>query len=689
MASAAEQIAALRGQRPARLGDLLRHPQFSRLARAMAVSSLGDWVGFVAVAALVTRLGGERAGFAVAGVMAARLLPAVLFGLFAGVLVDRFDRKRLMMTADISRGLMYAAMPFLRQLGAIYLLSFLIECFALLWVPAKDASLPNLVPRRQIGNANTVGLITAYGTLPLGGIIFTFLAGLAGTIGIRLDYFANNREFLALWLDGLTFAFSAYMISRLRLRGGPRRREEFRLADAGRDIAGGIRFMREHAMARVMLIGIVMAFTGAGSVMSLGPIFARQALNAGDTGWGILVTSLGVGMGLGMAGLGIVSRLVSKETLFGGAMVGAALAAFVLAAMPSIAPAAALTVVVGACAGMTWVTGYTLLQENISDEFRGRTFATLTVLARLGLFLSLAGFPLLAEVVGDHSITVGDARIDLSGTRIALMVGGAVVLLAGIFSRRGLHRTRIARARPLGLHLRMRKAPPSGMFIAFEGVEGSGKGTQIRLLEEYLESTGRPVLVTREPGGTVLGESLRDAVLRKDHESVDARAEALVFAASRAQHVVSVIRPALAEGKIVLCDRYVDSSLAYQGVARGLGEQDILQLNAWATQGLFPDLVILLHLEPEVGLARKPGEGDRIEDEDDAFHARVSDAYLQLAEEHPERFTVVDADGSLRLGRHDPDRPDSPAPWIPGQDTPPAGTEIPPPPPPPGLEEPG
>ncbi|MEX2458295.1 MAG: dTMP kinase, partial [Actinomycetota bacterium] len=143
-----------------------------------------------------------------------------------------------------------------------------------------------------------------------------------------------------------------------------------------------------------------------------------------------------------------------------------------------------------------------------------------------------------------------------------------------------------------------------------------------------------------------LGERLRDAVLSKDHPVVDARAEALVFAASRAQHVVGVIRPALAEGHVVLCDRYVDSSLAYQGVARGLGEQDILQLNAWATQGLFPDLVVLLHVEPEVGLSRKPEEGDRFESEDETFHAKVADAYLHLAEEHPERFAVIDASAS-------------------------------------------
>ena len=150
-------------------------------------------------------------------------------------------------------------------------------------------------------------------------------------------------------------------------------------------------------------------------------------------------------------------------------------------------------------------------------------------------------------------------------------------------------------------------------------------------------------MVTREPGGTSFGEKLRDTILDTATGAVDARAEALLFAAARAHHVVTVIRPALAEGKVVLCDRYIDSSVAYQGVARGLGEQDVLTLNTWATQGLFPDLTILLNLEPAAGLARAGDELDRIESEDLAFHAKVSEAYLKIADEHPQRFVVVDA----------------------------------------------
>ncbi|MGH2546828.1 MAG: MFS transporter, partial [Actinomycetota bacterium] len=167
MATAAEEIAALRGTKPATFRNLLRDPVFSRLYRAILVSSLGDWIGFVAVVALVTRIGGGSAGFAVSGVMLARLLPSIVFGPFAGVLVDRFDRKRLMVIADVVRGIGYATMPLIPQLPWIYGISFLIECLSLLWTPARDAMIPNLVPRRQLSNANTIALATGYGTLPL------------------------------------------------------------------------------------------------------------------------------------------------------------------------------------------------------------------------------------------------------------------------------------------------------------------------------------------------------------------------------------------------------------------------------------------------------------------------------------------------------------------------------------------
>jgi dTMP kinase len=649
----ADEVAALRGTRSATLRDLFRNQAFSRLLAAMTVSSLGDWVGFVAVTSLVTRLGGGSAGLAISGVMIARTLPAFLFGPLAGVLVDRLDRKRLMIAADIGRGALYASMVFLDDLWAIYALSFVIECLSLVWTPARDASLPNLVPRRQLANANSLGLASTYGTLPLGGIVFTVLVGLSEWVGGRVPFMDDRPEALALLLDAGTFAFSALMVTGIPIRA--RRaavQQRFDASRVWRDTVDGVRFLREDSVAAAMTGGIVVAFAAVGAVLAIGPVFVANTLEAGASGWGIIVTAFGVGMAIGMASSAQVVKVVEREVGFVWSLLAAAAALLLLASMPNLAWAAVLTVWLGAFCGLAWVSGYTLLQLNVADEFRGRTFGSLTVLARGVLFLSLAFFPALSDLL-ERLVTaaleagdffVGGQRFDLSGTRLALWVAAAGVIAAGVGTRAMLKRYRLSRPVALTLVPKLKRPPAIGLFIAFEGVEGAGKGTQIARAEAYLKERHLDVLVTREPGGTRTGEQIRDVLLDPETGTIDPRAEALLFAASRAQTVTAVIRPALAEGKVVICDRYVDSSLAYQGWARGLGEQDVLTLNVWATQGLFPDLVVLLHLEPEKGLLRSTDRPDRMELEGGDFHAKVADAYLKIAEEHPERFVVIDAD---------------------------------------------
>ena len=640
MASIADEVAALRGTKSATLKDLLTNHGFSRLLAAMTVSSLGDWVGFVAVTSLVQSLSGiSTKGLAIGGVMTARMLPAILFGPFAGAFVDRFDRKKIMIAADIARGALYATMAFVHRLGVIFLLSFVIECFSLLWTPARDASLPNLVPRRQLANANSIGLVSTYATLPLGGAVFAVLALISTALGFA------RPETLALLLDGATFAFSALMVSGVPLKAhtsrGP---ERFDLSRIWRDVLDGLRFLREDSIASAMTAGIVIAFAAVGAVLALGPIFVNSTLHAKAAGWGVVVVAFGIGMAIGMAGSNQVTRFIERGLVFTRSLLSAAVALFLLAAMPTFSLATVVTVWLGLFCGLAWVSGYTLLQENVEDEYRGRTFASLTVLSRLGLFASLTFFPILSSAYDAAFPPEPGSNFALSGTRVALWAAGVLVLIAGLNTRRLLGRFRLSRPQPLALVPKLKRPPATGLFIAFEGVEGAGKGTQIRLAEEHIRSLGLDVLVTREPGGTQLGEQIRQVLLDPKTGKLDARAEALLFAASRAQTVTSIIRPALADGKIVLSDRYVDSSLAYQGWARGLGEQDVLTLNVWATQGLFPDLVILLHVEPELGLLRSTEAPDRMELEGQDFHAKVSDAYLKIAEEHPERFVVVEAD---------------------------------------------
>jgi dTMP kinase len=178
------------------------------------------------------------------------------------------------------------------------------------------------------------------------------------------------------------------------------------------------------------------------------------------------------------------------------------------------------------------------------------------------------------------------------------------------------------------------------MFVSFEGLDGCGKTTQARLLSRALEETGVEVVLTREPGGTPLGERIRDLVLHGDH--VAPWAEAALYAAARAQHVEELIRPALARGATVVCDRYVDSSVAYQGAGRELGVEDVLALNLTAVGGLLPDLTFLVEIDIDTALARVGDKGDRIERAEAAFWPRVEQAYRALAARFPERYVVVD-----------------------------------------------
>lgn len=192
----------------------------------------------------------------------------------------------------------------------------------------------------------------------------------------------------------------------------------------------------------------------------------------------------------------------------------------------------------------------------------------------------------------------------------------------------------------------------SGVFIVLEGGEGAGKTTQLELLEEWLTETGRTVLRTREPGGTAIGERIRSLVLDHGQGEVDPRTEALLFAASRAAHVTQKIMPALRSGTVVLCDRYLDSSLAYQGAGRGLGVVQVAQINEWATQGLQPDVTVLLDLDPAVSAERREARdggagGDRIESADIEFHAALRQAFLDRAAAAPGRYLVLDATESV------------------------------------------
>lgn len=189
------------------------------------------------------------------------------------------------------------------------------------------------------------------------------------------------------------------------------------------------------------------------------------------------------------------------------------------------------------------------------------------------------------------------------------------------------------------------------MFITFEGPDGSGKSTVIKKVYEKLINDGYPIILTREPGGTPIAEKIRNVILDNDNTALDARTEALLYAASRRQHLVEKIRPALKEGKIVLCDRFLDSSLAYQGGGRHLGIENVLNVNLFATENTYPDLTLFFNISPEEGLKRvsadKKRVADRLDNENENFHHDVYNAFLKVVNDNKKRIVVIDATKSI------------------------------------------
>lgn len=191
------------------------------------------------------------------------------------------------------------------------------------------------------------------------------------------------------------------------------------------------------------------------------------------------------------------------------------------------------------------------------------------------------------------------------------------------------------------------KRNDSGIFISMEGPDGSGKSTQTKLLYDYLKLSGYDVVLTREPGGTFVGEKIRAIILDKDHHEMGDRTESLLFAASRAQHVDQVIKPALEAGRIVVCDRFIDSSIVYQGYGRGLGDS-VRVINEYAIDGCLPDRTLLLLIDPKTGIDRiAKKDQDRLELMDISFHEKVYQGYLELMDLYPDRIVAVDGKGSV------------------------------------------
>jgi dTMP kinase len=620
----------------------LAYRGFRRLALALVLSSFGDWLGFLATTTLATDLVANKLavqGYAVGGVLAFRLLPAVVLAPFVGVVADRFDRRLTMVVSDFLRFVLFLSIPWVGNLAWLLAATALVEVLSLLWVPAKEASVPKLA-RDRLESANQVSLFATYGTAPVAALLF----GVLGLLSVRTGESAAN---LALYANAGTFAFAAVQV--WRIREIPTRAEVSGHVDAPptvvTSIREGLRFARTSPLVRGLLVGMFGALAATGAVVGNGKLFTDKILAGGEASYALLFGSVFVGIAGGVA---VGPRLLggmSRRRAFGPAIAGAGLCLGFMSVVPVLALVDFAVLLLGFFAGIAYVLGLTLLGAEVEDAVRGRTFGLVNSLMRISLLASVAAAPAAAGAIGVHRY--GD--FDVNGVSVTLLVGGLLAVGVGILSFRTMNDLPGVPLRHdlLGLlRLGSRRRPTyPGVFVVFEGGEGAGKSTQLRRLADVLIERGHDVAVTREPGATEVGARIRSLLL-DPATSLSPRAEALLYAADRAQHVATLVLPALERGAVVLSDRYVDSSLAYQGAGRALELDEVAELSEWATQGLQPRLTVLLDVDPTVGLGRATGAPDRIEQESLAFHQAVRQGFLDLAAADPARYLVLDASQS-------------------------------------------
>jgi dTMP kinase len=635
--------------------SVLAIKSFRRLWISLSLSSLGDWLGFLATTSLASQLTHSYSDklYAVAGVLFVRLLPALFIGPVAGAFADRFNRRTTMVVTDVIRFGLLLSIPLELHLWWLLVASFLIECASLFWIPAKEASIPNLVPRSQLESANQLNLVTTFGFGAVAAALFAALAFVNRVLAHDLSFFRTNPVNLALYIDALTFLVSALTIVNLREISSVRPPG----MDAGesgeqiglfRSITEGVRFLGTQRWLKGLVLGIAGA-TGAGAaVIGLSQRFAHD-LQGGNAAYGTLFGAVFIGLASGMF---LGPRLIgtfSRRRIVGLGIFACGVTLSIEAVVPNLALAILTTVMMGFWAGLVWVVALTLVGSEVSDDIRGRTFAFIYNLMRLVLLVMVVAAPAIAGAIGPHMVTVDQSRIRLDGVTVTLFGAGLLAVGLGLVCYRLMDdrpdvslwvdlAAAVRRHRP-----QLGRGTPGGLFIVFEGGEGAGKSTQVRRLAAAIGALGHDVVVTFEPGATPTGARLREILLDRETAGLSPVAEALLYAADRAQHVSSVVRPALERGAVVVSDRYVDSSIAYQSGGRGLSESDVRRLSTVATGGLRPDLTVLLDVPPEIGLRRLSGPGDRIEVEAVEFHHRVRRTFLALASQSRERYLIVDA----------------------------------------------
>ncbi len=426
------------------LRQLLAIRPFRNLLAAGTISSFGDWLALLATTALAAELaaGGVAQYLAVSGVFILRIAPAVVLGPFAGVVADRLDRRRTMIVGDLLRFALFVSIPIVGTLWWMYAAIVVIECISLFWNPAKDATLPNLVPPARLELANQLGLVGSYGTAPVAALVFSALSLLSGPLRTVLPGLDPEGVFLAIYVNGATFLISAAIVWRLTF---PARAASETLAGQSilRTVTDGLRVVQERPFVRGLIAGMLGAFAGGGLVIGLATRFVKD-MGAGAPGYGMLFVAVFTGMALGIVGGPRVLADLSRPRVFGAALTTAGVVLLVLAVVPVLLVALPLATVLGAVIGVAWVVGYTLLGLTVEDEVRGRTFALVQSLDGVVLVAVLAVAPFLAAGFDamlslPRTVSLGTVELTYTGAMAAFLVAGLGMCAAGFTAWRTMN----------------------------------------------------------------------------------------------------------------------------------------------------------------------------------------------------------------------------------------------------------
>ncbi|MET9909560.1 dTMP kinase [Streptomyces sp. NPDC006476] len=661
---------------------LLRQPQLKRLWSAHLVGSVGDTLALLVLVLLALQaaisegsFGGSYRGvaFAVATVFGVRILATLLFGaVLLGPLTSLtsqegpLDRRWTMVGADAVRVLALIVAPLWidwtpdNALAILLVTAFVTGVAERFWTVSRESAAPALLPAPPLEGATVrplpdhmdalrrLALRTAFVAIPLAAVALVVTGLLNNLLGSGIAWFAQHQAALASYVAAGLFAASLSVLTYLELPATRTPRARSPLEGLRRPRTGeGVDKGRTGAIP--LLVLACAAVAGAVSAAVAVAVLHAKDLHGGPVLYGLLVLALTGGVVVGIRTAPKVLVSLSRRRLLALAIAFTGVTLLAAGLVPDVTTVLLILALAGIGAGVAANTGHTLLDQEAEDYRRARTTEHLHAVVRVSVALGAVIAPVVAAGIGPHRLENGRFVFAHGGAAFTLMLVGALLLpvaalvLAKVDDRSGVPLRHDLRDALRGGDDPVTAPAANGFFIALEGGDGAGKSTQAEALAEWIRAKGHEVVVTREPGATPVGKRLRSILLDVSSAGLSHRAEALLYAADRAEHVDTVVRPALERGAVVISDRYIDSSVAYQGAGRDLSPTEIARINRWATDGLVPHLTVLLDISPEIARERFTEAPDRLESEPAEFHARVRSGFLTLAAADPGRYLVVDA----------------------------------------------